>query len=182
MCAVHVTLAGLLAQPPKTVNAFSCAVVPDLPAHLPGLACWDIYKAAPLDALRLKPKPQATPGVDGVEASVLRTTGNSKASRVQHATHSAGKLPASFSSNSPKEQKMLAYLADFQRVFQELYPHRWVQALFLCPHSTSDLVGHVTAVQRASRPHGFCWPACCSTYMRAPAMTTHQRQHIVRRA
>ena len=43
---------------------------------------------------------------------------------MQHATHSAGKLPASFTSNSPKEQQLLAYISDFQRVFQELYPHR----------------------------------------------------------
>jgi hypothetical protein len=36
-------------------------------------------------------------------------------------------MPASFTSNSKKEQKMLAYVRDFQRVFQELYPHRYVQ-------------------------------------------------------
>lgn len=150
-------------QPTKTPDALSCAAVPDLPAYTPGLAYWDIYKAAPLDAL--KPKPQA----DGVKASVLRTTGSSKASRVQHATHSAGKLPASFSSNNPKEQKMLAYLEDFQRVFQELYPHRWVQTWFRCPHSASSFVVHVTAVKRGSRLHDFCWP-CQSAPARAPQL------------
>jgi hypothetical protein len=128
-----------------------------VPPPPPGLAYWDIYKAAPLDAL--KPKPQAT-GVDGVEAAVQRNTGSSKASRVQHATHSAGKLPSSFSSNSPKDQKMLAYLADFQRVFQELYPHRWVSETsrlltLLCCLLSAVLAVQVTA-QHASQPTTAC--------------------------
>lgn len=162
------------AQPTKTPDALSCAAVPDLPAYTPGLACWDIYKAAPLDAL--KPKPQAAPGVDGVEASVLRTTGSTKASRVQHATHSAGKLPASFSSNSPKEQKMLAYLADFQRVFQELYPHRWVQTLSCCP--CRDMMSQLYSV-----PTGcvtFAGQPVAAPVRAHPSLSTRQRHHIVR--
>lgn len=85
-----------------------------------GLAFWDVYKVAPLDSLQ--PKKVET---DQVESSVQRSAAvSSKASRVQHAVHSASKLPTSFSSNSPKEEAMLAYLADLQRAFQELYPHR----------------------------------------------------------
>jgi hypothetical protein len=88
-----------------------------------GLAHWDVYKVATLDVF--KPKLQAVSLGEGGDATAQRSTAaSSKASRVQHATHSAGKLPASFASNSPKEQKMQAYLADFQRVFQEFYPHR----------------------------------------------------------
>lgn len=87
---------------------------------LAGLAYWDVFKMAKLDAF--KPKPTAAGG-EG-EASASRSQGSSKSTRVQHTTHSAAKMPASFTTNSAKEQKMLAYVADFQRVFQELYPHR----------------------------------------------------------
>lgn len=92
---------------------------------LAGIAYWDVYKSARLDVFR--PKAQVSSGLGGGDtvAGVHRSTAaSSKASRVQHATHSAGKLPASFTSNSPKEQALLAYVDDFQRVFKEFYPHR----------------------------------------------------------
>jgi hypothetical protein len=88
-----------------------------------GLVYWDVFKTAKLDSFKSK---AVAAGGDGEGAA--RAQGSStKSNRVQHTTHSAGKMPASFTSNSKKEQKMLAYVRDFQRVFQELYPHRYVQ-------------------------------------------------------
>ena len=109
--------------------------VPPLLWHLPaGIAYWDVYKTAQLDVF--KPKHAVTANASGGDgAGVQRSTAaSSKASRVQHATHSAGKLPASFTSTSPKEQKLLAYIADFQRVFTEFYPHRYANIQHLCQH------------------------------------------------
>lgn len=90
--------------------------------HAAGLVFWDVFKTAKLDSF----KPKAVAAQDGEGGgTTARSQGSSKSSRVQHTTHSAGKMPPSFTTNSKKEQKMLAYIRDFQRVFQELYPHRW---------------------------------------------------------
>jgi len=99
-----------------------------------------VYKTAQLDLF--KPKPQVASTTGGGEGGLQRSTAaSSKASRVQHATHSAGKLPAGFTSNSSKEQKLLAYIADFQRVFQEFYPHRCaVPNALVAAYATSVLV------------------------------------------
>jgi hypothetical protein len=56
------------------------------------------------------------------EGKVAGSSG--KSIRTQHCIHSASKMPSSFTSNSAKEERLLSYLRDFQRVFQELYPHR----------------------------------------------------------
>jgi hypothetical protein len=89
-----------------------------------GLVYWDVFKTAKLDSF----KPKAVAAGDG-EGAARAQGGSTKSNRVQHTTHSAGKMPASFTSNSKKEQKMLAYVRDFQRVFQELYPHRYEPAV-----------------------------------------------------
>jgi hypothetical protein len=88
-----------------------------------GLAYWDVYKTARLDVFqRISRDVSANEGGD---ASAQRSTAaSSKASRIQHTTHSASKLPATYTSNCTNEQQMLAYLADWQRIFHELYPHR----------------------------------------------------------
>lgn len=94
-------------SPSKTINLLVFFVV--------GLVHWDVFKTARLDNLR-----HITPA----DEDFPNKGSNGKSDRVQHSVHSASKMPASFISNSPKEQRMLAYLEDFQRVFSELYPHR----------------------------------------------------------
>jgi hypothetical protein len=89
-----------------------------------GMVYWDVFKAARLDAFKPKPIAASAEG-EAAGANSLRTVGGStKSSRLQHTTHSAGKMPPSFTSNNLKEQKILAYIADFQRIFRELYPYR----------------------------------------------------------
>lgn len=98
-----------------------------------GLAHWDCYWVARLDAF----KPLAATGSDNTAgpsstiggSMIGNTSGSSssssgKAARVQHATHSAAKLPLSFSNINAKEERLLAYVDEFQRLFRELYPHR----------------------------------------------------------
>jgi hypothetical protein len=92
---------------------------------------WDVFKTAKLDSFKLK---AVAAGGDG-EGAARAKGGSTKSNRVQHTTHSAGKMPASFTSNSKKEQKMLAYVRDFQRVFQELYPHRCAELQCGCSRS-----------------------------------------------
>jgi hypothetical protein len=117
----HAWLPHMRAQPCTATHASTGWLL--APRNPAGLAYWDVFKTAQLDAF--KSKPQAASGPDGSSTGGQRfTASSSKASRVQHATHSAGKLPASITSNTPKEQKLLAYVADFQRVFQEFYPYR----------------------------------------------------------
>eukprot|EP00775_Hariotina_reticulata_P013287 gene13287-13418_t len=89
-----------------------------------GMVYWDVFKAAKLDAFKLKPVAASAEGEAAGATSLRAVGGSTKSSRVQHTTHSAGKLPPTFTSNNLKEQKMLAYIADFQRIFQELYPYR----------------------------------------------------------
>lgn len=84
-----------------------------------GIAFWDVFKIAKLDTFKIKPVVASE--LEGVSA---QAQGSSKSIRVQHTTHSAGKMPSSFTSNSAKERKLLAYIADFQNVFEKLYPHR----------------------------------------------------------
>lgn len=79
---------------------------------------WDVLKAAKLDSL--KPAKAAS----GLESSTAKAAGSAKAARVAYATNTASKLPASFTDNTAKEQRMLAYAGDFKRVFEQLYPFR----------------------------------------------------------
>jgi hypothetical protein len=90
---------------------------------LAGLAFWDVYKIARLDVFKTISR-NASANEGGDSSAQRSTAASSKASRIQHTTHSSSKLPATFTSNGPKEQQLLAYLADWQKIFQELYPHR----------------------------------------------------------
>lgn len=87
-----------------------------------GLVYWDVFKSARLEAL--KPR-QLT-------EDELRPK-NAKRARVQHTGHIAGKMPKSYSTLTHQESRLLAYAQDFQRVFEELYPHR--RPLYLAPRN-----------------------------------------------
>lgn len=87
---------------------------------------WDVLKVAKLDAL--KPA-TATPNIGNLterSAKACAASASTKAGRVAYATNTAGKLPPSFTTTSPKEARALAYAGDFKRVFGQLYPHRCV--------------------------------------------------------
>eukprot|EP00798_Chlamydomonas_sp_ICE-L_P031206 gene31206-6355_t len=87
-----------------------------------GLVFFDVYKVAKLDVLKprffseeeLKPK-------------------NAKRLRVEHTINVASKMPKSFVGWTGLETKSLAYVHDFQRIFEELYPHR--RPLYLTPRN-----------------------------------------------
>jgi len=91
-----------------------------------GLVYWDVFKSARLDLLKerklledeLKPK-------------------NAKRMRVQHAHNIASKMPRSFNMHTPAESKIMAYVQDYQRMFEELYPHR--RPLYLTPRNECNV-------------------------------------------
>jgi len=101
----------------------------------------------------IKPKPIAASAEGGAAGGTFQAAvgGSTKSSRLQHTTHSAGKMPPSFTSNNSKEQKMLAYIADFQRMFRELYPYR-------CSHQAAEDSGLCTVLQAGMGP----LPRSCS--------------------
>lgn len=94
-----------------------------------------MFKSCKLEALAIKARPpeEAASAAAAAKASAAGGTtpraggssGSSKSARVQHCSHSAGKMPGSMTGNSAKEAALLAYVGDYVRVFQELYPHRW---------------------------------------------------------
>jgi hypothetical protein len=85
-----------------------------------GQAYFDVFALADLQALAVKQ-------VETEEAKPK----NGKRFRVEHTTNQLSKTPKSFTSNSPKEQRMSAYLADVSAAFTELYRHR--RPLYLEP-------------------------------------------------
>lgn len=102
---------------------------PSFPPRLTGQVYWDVFKTAKLDDLRPRaPAPEegvaggAAAGGPGAPQRGSAPAG--KAARVQHSSHSASKMPAGFMSVSENEGRMLNYLADFEHIFSELYPHR----------------------------------------------------------
>ena len=63
---------------------------------------------------------------------------NPKRGRVEHTrTTLRSTLPATYTVNSPKEARVLAYAREFQRTFGELYPHR--RPLFLMPENEAGV-------------------------------------------
>jgi hypothetical protein len=86
-----------------------------------GQAYFDVFALADLETLAVKE----------VEAEEETKPKNGKRFRVEHTTNQLAKTPKSFTSNSPKEQRMSAYLADVSASFTELYRHR--RPLYLNP-------------------------------------------------
>lgn len=87
-----------------------------------GLVYWDVFKTARLESLKAKQ----------LQEEELRPK-NAKRARVQHTGHIAAKMPKSYSVNTFQEGRVLSYVQDFQRVFEELYPHR--RPLYLTPRN-----------------------------------------------
>lgn len=85
-----------------------------------GLVYWDVFISGRLDSLKVLQHQEDSTGAD-----------NAKRARVQHSIHTASKMPKSYITHTPKESKMLAYVQDFKKTFEELYPHR--RPLYLAP-------------------------------------------------
>lgn len=81
---------------------------------------YDCFKYIPIESLKDK------------EIGSDTSDENPKRGRVDH-TRLALKstLPASYTTNTPKEERVIEYAKAFQRTFGELYPHR--RPLFLTP-------------------------------------------------
>ncbi|KAG2491059.1 hypothetical protein HYH03_010505 [Edaphochlamys debaryana] len=103
-----------------------------------GLVFWDVFKTAKLEGL--KPKQLAE--------DELRPK-NAKRMRVQHTMHTAGKMPRPFTQQSAHEARVLQYVQDFQRIFEELYPYR--RPLYLAPRNECGLPKFVCTTLRPSQ-------------------------------
>ncbi|GFR42728.1 hypothetical protein Agub_g3646 [Astrephomene gubernaculifera] len=103
-----------------------------------GLVFWDVFKTAKLDGL--KPRQLAE--------DELRPK-NAKRMRVQHTINTAGKMPRSFTQHSAHEGRVLQYVQDFQRVFEELYPYR--RPLYLTPRNECGVPKFVCTTLRPSQ-------------------------------
>ena len=78
-----------------------------------GLVFWDVFIQAPLDALATKPR---------TEDDDL--PGRAKQKRLDTTINMAGRMPRRYHTHSAREESMLAYVRDFKRTFEELYPYR----------------------------------------------------------
>jgi len=85
-----------------------------------GLVFFDVFKNVKLNTLKAKE----------LDEEELKPK-NAKRLRVQHTINMAAKMPRSFTSYSAAEEKVVAYVQDFQRTFEELYPYR--RSLYLMP-------------------------------------------------
>ncbi|PNW72944.1 hypothetical protein CHLRE_14g612700v5 [Chlamydomonas reinhardtii] len=103
-----------------------------------GLVFWDVFKTAKLD--NLKPRQLAE--------DELRPK-NAKRMRVQHTINTAGKMPRSFTQHSAHEARVLQYVQDFQRIFEELYPYR--RPLYLTPRNECGVPKFVCTSLRPSQ-------------------------------
>ncbi|KXZ51889.1 hypothetical protein GPECTOR_11g323 [Gonium pectorale] len=103
-----------------------------------GLVFWDVFKTAKLETL--KPRQLAE--------DELRPK-NAKRMRVQHTINTAGKMPRSFTQHSAHEARVLQYVQDFQRIFEELYPYR--RPLYLTPRNECGLPKFVCTSLRPSQ-------------------------------
>ncbi|KAL6761433.1 hypothetical protein V8C86DRAFT_3131553 [Haematococcus lacustris] len=103
-----------------------------------GLVYWDVFKAVRLE--NLKPRQ--------LDEDELKPK-NAKRMRVQHTINIASKMPRSFSTQSGLENKILAYVQDYQRIFEELYPHR--RQLYLLPKNECNLPKLVCTTIRPSQ-------------------------------
>ncbi|EFJ52641.1 hypothetical protein VOLCADRAFT_102618 [Volvox carteri f. nagariensis] len=103
-----------------------------------GLVFWDVFKTAKLEGL--KPRQLAE--------DELRPK-NAKRMRVQHTINTAGKMPRSFTQHTAHEVRVLQYVQDFQRIFEELYPYR--RPLYLTPRNECGVPKFVCTTIRASQ-------------------------------
>ncbi|MEW5310705.1 MAG: hypothetical protein WDW38_002476 [Sanguina aurantia] len=103
-----------------------------------GLVFWDVFKAAKLEVTKMK--------VLAVEEMKPK---NSKRARVAHTINISGKMPRSFSVQSAQEGRVLTYVQDYVRVFEELYPHR--RPLYLTPKNECSVPKLVCSTIRPSQ-------------------------------
>ncbi|GIL93808.1 hypothetical protein Vretimale_187 [Volvox reticuliferus] len=103
-----------------------------------GLVFWDVFKTAKLEGL--KPRQLAE--------DELRPK-NAKRMRVQHTINTAGKMPRSFTQHTAHEARVLQYVQDFQRIFEELYPYR--RPLYLTPRNECGVAKFVCTTIRPSQ-------------------------------
>ncbi|GLC33992.1 Dynein regulatory complex subunit 7 [Pleodorina starrii] len=103
-----------------------------------GLVFWDVFKTAKLEGL--KPRQLAE--------DELRPK-NAKRMRVQHTINTAGKMPRTFTQHTAHEARVLQYVQDFQRIFEELYPYR--RPLYLSPRNECGVPKFVCTSLRPSQ-------------------------------
>ncbi|GAX80447.1 hypothetical protein CEUSTIGMA_g7886.t1 [Chlamydomonas eustigma] len=85
-----------------------------------GLIYFDVFKHARLDALKAKQ----------LDEEELKPK-NGKKARVHHTINIASKMPKSFNGHTQPEARMLEYVQNYKRIFEELYPYR--RPLYLAP-------------------------------------------------
>jgi hypothetical protein len=103
-----------------------------------GLVFFDVFKNAKLNSLKAKQ-------LDEEEIKPK----NAKKLRVQHTINMSSKMPKSFNGHSQAESKVLAYVQDFQRNFEELYPYR--RPLYLAPKNECGVPKFVCTTLRPTQ-------------------------------
>lgn len=106
---------------------------------------------APLDALSTKQRTN-----DDHQA------GRAKEKRLETTINMATKMPRSFTVNGVRESALLAYVRDYKRTFEELYPHR--RPLYLLPKNECNVPKFVCTTIRPTQTYFsdlYNWQRCC---------------------
>ncbi|KAK9811814.1 hypothetical protein WJX72_010643 [[Myrmecia] bisecta] len=104
-----------------------------------GMVAWDVFKCAKLADLKV--------------AEVDEEASRAQNAKLLHITHCmtsmASKLPHSYTTNSPKELRMLEYLDQYTHMFKELYPQR--RPLFITPKNECGMRKFVCTTLRPTQ-------------------------------
>lgn len=87
-----------------------------------GNAYFDVFAIADLASLAVK-----------AQAAVAAAPQHGKRLRVEHTVNQIAKMPRSYSTNSPAEERLEEYLREYAVVFTELYRHR--RPLYFMPQN-----------------------------------------------